>query len=294
MSPKLALASILAITASLANGQTPGADSVRDSYHIFFPAMGKDILAAHIGAHSYKIVNVFDQPSEFYVDDKRVGENERTKYDAFFEKVRTSVKDDEEEREMREMARDRRQAQREREQADRERVQEKREREQEKRDRVEEQIQRVQEKRERQQEKAEREQEKRDRKVEKADRKVEQADRQSENDDRVRVSVEIADPGQADSDQGDWNDEQINMHRERSSQDRKMLRKGIQVLVDEHIIDNPRSLKAMVLTDAEVSVNGVRQPQNIYQEIRSKIGDWAHNGFSYDVSGDNYSISIND
>jgi hypothetical protein len=73
-----------------------------------------------------------------------------------------------------------------------------------------------------------------------------------------------------------------------------MLRKGIQVLVDEHIIDNPHSLKAMVLTDAGVSVNGVIQPQSIYQEIRTKLGDWAHNGFSYDVSGDNYSISIND
>jgi hypothetical protein len=75
-----------------------------------------------------------------------------------------------------------------------------------------------------------------------------------------------------------------------------MLKKGIQLLVDEHVINNTQNLKSLVLTDSDVSVNGVRQPQNVYQQMRSQLGDWALHGLSYGSTGpaDNYLLSIND
>jgi hypothetical protein len=82
--------------------------------------------------------------------------------------------------------------------------------------------------------------------------------------------------------------------REQSAEDRAMLKKGIQILVDEHVIGNSGNLRSLVLTDSDISVNGVRQPQTIYQQMRSRLGDWALHGLSYGAAGsaDNYFLSI--
>jgi len=244
MSPKLALAFLLAASATLAKGQNTSTDSVRDSYHIFFPATGKDILAGHIGSHFYKMVNVDEKLSEVYVDDKRIADDDLTKYDAIIEKIRSSIRDDEEERDMRQMARDRRQRERDARQTERDREQQQKDREQRQRD-----------------------QQARTETVEIACRNCDEVNRQNEQE-----------------------------QREQSAEDREMLKKGIQLLVTEHVINNPQHLKTLVLTDSDVSVNGVRQPQNIYQQMRSTLGDWALHGLSYGSDGpaDNYSLSIND
>src|SRR5258708_5738665 len=121
MSPKIYLVFLLAVTATLAKGQNNTADSVRDGYHIFFPNLGKDILSAKMGGHSYKIVNTYHKPAELYVDDKQIAAGELSKYDALIEKIKASVKDEEEDRDMRDMERSRRQAERDEHQAERDR-----------------------------------------------------------------------------------------------------------------------------------------------------------------------------
>ncbi|HEY4335591.1 MAG TPA: hypothetical protein VGM89_06825 [Puia sp.] len=273
MSPKLAMAFLLAASATLVKGQSQPADSIRDSYHIFFPATGKDILAAHIGSHFYKVVNVYEKPSEVYVDDKRIADDELTQYNAIIERIRTSVKDDDEEREMRQMVRDRRQSERDARQAEHDREQQTRDKEQQKRDRVQQKMDQFQQKLDLEQQKHERDQEKREREQEKREREPQKRDQ-----------------GPQDYDSSEQE------QREQSAEDRQMLKKGIQLLVDEHIINNSQNLKTLILTDSDVSVNGVRQPQNVYQQIRSRLGDWATHGLSYGVAGpaDNYLLSIND
>jgi hypothetical protein len=95
--------------------------------------------------------------------------------------------------------------------------------------------------------------------------------------------------------EGGWNDDDVAQQREQSAEDRTMLKKGIQVLVDEHVISAASDCRALVLTDIDLSVNGILQPSNIFQQVRSRLGGWAQNGFSFGVSGsgDNYSLSIN-
>ncbi|HXB08653.1 MAG TPA: hypothetical protein VNW04_16090 [Puia sp.] len=339
MSPKLALAFLLAASATLAKGQNNNTDSIRDSYHIFFPAMGKDILAAHIGAHSYKIVNTYDQPSEVYVDDKKITGEELAKYDGIIQRIKTSVRDDDEDRQMREMARDRRQAERDQQQAARDREQAARDREQAQRDRGQQQIEHAEQRREHVEQQHERAQQQREQKIDRAEQQHEQTEQQREraeqqheraqqqreqqidraeqqreraeqqrereeaNRDRIQanfdrpVSYQERTTGNCNCTTDGGRDEaDIAQHREQSAEDRAMLKKGIQVLVDEHIIDNTQHLKTLMLSDTDLSVNGVKQPTNIYQQVRTKLGDWAHNGFSYDSAGpaDNYSLSIND
>jgi len=372
MSLKIALAFFLAASTGLANGQN-APDSIRDSYHIFFPAMGKDILSARIGGHSYKIVNVYDKPSSFYVDDKLVPEDQLAKYADVMQRIKSSVRDEDEEREMRQMERDRRQAERDRQQAVRDREQAVRDREQRQRERGEQEIDRAAQQRERDQQRAEQQRERARQQAEKQrdraeqqrereegqhEREQAQRDGQREKEQAVREAQQERDQAQREAQQereqaqreaqqereqdqrereqaqreaqqerfeaqiqrvseqrghegssiyietgnggdyeqqGDWNEDDVQQIREKSAEDRAMLRKGIQVLVDDHIIDDSRHLKTLVLTDTDVSVNGVKQPANIYQEIRSKLGDWAHNGFSYGATGSSdYTISIND
>ena len=356
MSPKIALAFLLAASAALAKGQN-APDSIRDSYHIFFPAMGKDILAAHIGAHSYKIVNLCDKPSEYYVDDKKIAAGELSKYDATFQRIRSSVRDDDEERQVRDMERDRRQAERDERQAQRDREQSNRDREQHQRERAEQQIERAEQQREQQRQHAEQQRERaeqqheraeqqRDRQRERAEQQREQVDldiqaqernreqealnhiqeqrnreqaerdieaqarnreaeaRNREQEQRQHVQISFDNDREyrasADGDcncgpESGWTDADVTKIREQSAEDRAMLKKGIQALVDEHIIDNTQHLKTLVLTDTDLSINGVKQPPAVYQQVRSKLGDWAHNGFTYDSPGaDNFSLSIND
>jgi hypothetical protein len=273
MHPKLALASLLILSAIVANAQNNAPDSIRDSYHIFFPAMGKDILAAHIGDHSYKIVNIYDKPAEVYVDNRLIGEAELSKYDDIIQKIKASVKDDDEERETSQMERLRRQVERDRRQAERDQDQAAKNREQHQRDREQQQINREQQQRDHEQQQRDREQRQRDR---------EQI---------IRVGEQSGS-----GNDGGWIDDDQEEQRHQSAEDRVMLKKGIQALVDGHVIDNTRSLKTLVLTDTDITVNGIRQPQNIYQQVRTTLGDWAIHGLSYgaDSSTDNYSISIID
>lgn|GEM_PF-1756847 len=311
MSPKLALVFLLAVTATVANGQNNPTDSIRDSYHIFFPAMGKDILAAHVGAHYYKIVNVYEKPSEVYVDNRRIDDAELSKYNDIIERIKSSVKDDEEERDMRQMARDRRQAERDREQETRDREQNARDREQQVRDRARQQLDREQQRRDQEQARRDREQQVRDAAQQRQERKQQLREQEEqreesrhEQEQEMREQVQernvsshefLEENGSScNCDSEMYQDEQE--HREQAAEDRAMLKKGIQILVDEHVINNSQNLKTLVLTDSDISVNGVRQPENVYQQVRTKLGEWAIHGLSYDTAGstDNYSLSIND
>jgi hypothetical protein len=287
MSPKLALAFLLAATATLVKGQNNAADSIRDSYHIFFPAMGKDILAAHIGDHFYKIVNIYKKPSEVYVDSRLITGDELRKYNDVIERIKSSVKDDDEDREMRQMERDRRQAERDERQAQHDQEQSRHDREQQQRDR--------------EQSRHDLEQQRQDRIQQQRDRIQQQRDHEQQQRERVQARYETEEAGRVAGGQDCRScdeDYQLNeqAQREQSAEDRAMLKKGIQVLVEEHVIGNSENLKSLVLTDSDVSVNGVRQPQNIYQQMRSRLGDWALHGLSYGASGsaDNYSLSINE
>ena len=280
MSPKLALAFLLAASSTCVSGQNNAADSIRDSYHIFFPAMGKDILAGHVGDHYYKIVNVYDKPSEVYVDNRLVTGDELTKYNAVIERIRSTVKDDDEDREMRQMERDRRQAERDERQARHDQEQQRHDREQQQRDRA--------------QQRHDQDQQRQDRIQEQQNRQQEQQDRIREQQDRQREQQSREDEGDCRSCDGDW-ERNEQAQREQSAEDRAMLQKGIQVLVDEHVINGTQNLRTLVLTDTDVSVNGVRQPANIYQQMRSRLGDWALHGLSYGAAGaGSYSLSINE
>ncbi|HVU98021.1 MAG TPA: hypothetical protein VHE34_22510 [Puia sp.] len=277
MSPKLALAFLLAASATLVKGQNNAADSIRDSYHIFFPAMGKDILAAHIGDHFYKIVNVYNKPSEVYVDSRPVAGDELAKYSDVIARIKSSIKDDDEDREMRQMERERRQAERDEHETAREQERQQRDRERQQRDREQRDFERQ-----------------RDRERQQREHEQQQRERAQEKYESDAVYRETSDSDCRSCDEDYQRSEEA--QREQSAEDRAMLKKGIQVLVEEHVIGNSGNLRSLVLTDTDISVNGVRQPQNIYQQMRSRLGDWASHGFSYGAAGsaDNYSLSIVD
>jgi hypothetical protein len=295
MSLKISLALLLAATVTLAKGQTN--DSIRDSYHIFFPAAGKDILAAHIGAHSYKLVSINGKLAEIYVDEKKIEAAEWTKYDALVERIKASIKTGDEDRDMEQAERDREQADRDREQANRDREQAGRDREQAKRDQQQAEEERVHDReqshRDQQQAVRDREQGRRE---QGQDREQQARDRAQQVRDREQAARDRDQENNWEGTDCNCNEEDMTSHRQQAAEDRVMLKKGIQYLVDEHIITSPQSLKTLVLTNNDISVNGVKQPQNIYQQMRTKLGDWARNGMSYGAtaSPDSYLLSIND
>lgn len=134
MSPKMTIPSALLIMllglTTTARSQE-NQDSTHKNYHIFYPAIGKDILRTYMDGHDYKLVSIYNKVTELYVDNRKVAENEWPKYNAAIEKIKATVKSDdiEEAREMEQAHRDREQDQRDREQAEREREQARRDRE---------------------------------------------------------------------------------------------------------------------------------------------------------------------
>ncbi|HEY4108024.1 hypothetical protein, partial [Puia sp.] len=156
--------------------------------------------------------------------------------------------------------------------------------------RDQEQAQREQEQAQREREQTQREREQTQREREQTQTEREQRQRERQHDQYIEQAVSVSNQGDDDMDQA------VSEQREQFAEDRAMLKKGIQILLDEHVINDSQTLKTLVLTDTDVSVNGVKQSPNLYQQIRTKLGEWARNGFSYGATGptDNYSLSIND
>lgn len=225
----------------------------------------KDILTVYKGAHSYKEVSVAGKTTEVYVDDQKLADGEIPRIDSLIRTIKNDVdeddrqwrqRDEEQDRDWAQAERDRVQAQREREQRDRDREQADRDREQRDREREQARFEREQGQREREQARLERDR----------DRQQAEQDRQQAERDRRQ--------GELDRAQGERD-------RERAREDRTTMRAILQYLVDQKIAPDLNHVRSLVLTDAALYVNGVKQPDPIHQTLKGKYGDWAHNGLSY-------------
>ncbi|GGA97894.1 hypothetical protein [Puia dinghuensis] len=248
------LSALIGTSATIVKAQNTTRDSLQDSYHIYFPAQGKEILAGHLDGHSYKLVSVYNKATDLYVDNRQIDKKDWSKYDAIVERLKTTITDDEAEE-----ARDMAQAQRDREQADRDREQGERDREQAEHDRV-------QGDHDREQAEHDREQGARDREQASRDREQAQQDREQASRDR---------------DQAEGDREQAERDRAQAAEDRAMLRQLIDYLVDQKIVPNAQSLTSLVLTDTTLTVNGTIQSQDIFKAVKDKFGSWARHGLSY-------------
>ena len=181
--------------------------------------------------------------AEMYVDGQKVNETEFAKYDSLVQKILEQIAEDRKQAEL-----DRKQAEKDRERAAKDREQAELDRKEADQHRRQAELDRVQADKDRLNADNDRRQAERDRERAMKDRERAELDRKQADKDRAQAEVD----------------------RKKAEEDRKMWEQMIDEVVADKIIGNRDELKSLLLSDDELTVNGVKQPDSTHKKFRSK------------------------
>lgn len=169
------------------------------------------------------------------------------------------------------------QLQKDRTQASKDRVQAKRDQEQAERDEM--QAKRDQEQASKDEYQAKREKEEAARDQEQAKKDQEQA---------------AADQEQArkDQEQAARDQEQAKKDQEVAAEDQRMMKQLIEDLVRDKIVPNEKSVHNVTLNEESMTVNGEKQPEEVFKHYREKYHRFAEGNFSFSHDGDTMGVHM--
>jgi colicin import membrane protein len=105
-------------------------------------------------------------------------------------------------------------------------------------------------------------------------------DRQQARQDQIQAQKDqeqaMKDQAQAKLDQ-----QQAMKDQEQAREDQKMLEEMISDLVKDGIVPDEQSLLSIKLSPTEMTVNGKKQPDEVYKRYKQKYHNWATDDFSY-------------
>jgi len=228
-------------------------------------------IETEIDGKEFKIKLVNDKIVSMYVDDEKVAPADYGKYETQITEIREQIKRDriQAEKDRHQADLDRQQADRDRAQAEKDRHQADLDRQQADRDRVQAEKDRHQADLERQQADGERGQVEKDRQQAERDRHQADLDREQAGRDRI----------QADKDRA-----QAEIDRKHAEEDRKVMAQLISDLVSDKIIPNEDALHNLTMDDDEMTVNGKKQPDAVFNKYKEKYKRFAGGEFSYENS----------
>ncbi|MEI9806883.1 MAG: hypothetical protein WDO16_02790 [Bacteroidota bacterium] len=218
--------------------------------------------------HYYKIKLNGTRIAEIYLDDKKVPEEDFSKYEPMVKKILVQVEKDRKQAE-----KDREQAEKDREQADRDRQQADKDREQAELDRKQADKDRENAEKDRKQADKERVQVEQDRKEADKDREQAEQDRKQAGKDREQAEL---DRKQADKDRA-----QAEIDRKQAEEDRRLWEEMVNEMVKEKLVEDRQALKSMLLDDKEFTVNGVKQSEDLHSKFKAKYLKGKNKRMSY-------------
>jgi colicin import membrane protein len=77
---------------------------------------------------------------------------------------------------------------------------------------------------------------------------------------------------------------QAKIDQEQAAEDQRMMKEMISDLIKDGIVPDEKSLDAVTLNSTEMTVNGKKQPNEVFNRYKEKYGRWASGNFTY---GDN-------
>jgi len=246
-------------------------DYTSSSYNTDDNGHSVERIETTINGREFKVKLDNDKITSLYVDDEKVAPADYGKYETEITEIREQIK------------RDRIQAEKDRHQADLDRQQAERDRAQAEKDRHQADLDRQQADRDRQQAEKDRQQAERDRQQADSERGQVERDRQQAERDRHQADLDREQAGR-DRIQADKDRAQAEIDRKHAEEDRKLMAQLISDLVNDKIIPNEDALHNLTMNDDEMTVNGKKQPDAVFNKYKEKYKRFAGGEFSYENS----------
>ena len=251
-----------------------------DNFYSAHTTDGKSIdhMKSYWNDTSYDATFENDKLTKLLIDGKEIPSSEWGNYTKVIEDLRAQIQRDREQakRDQEQAVRDQQQAKRDQEQAQRDQQQAKRDQEQAQREQV--QAKKDQEQAQRDQQQAKRDQEQAQRDQQQAKRDQEQAQH-----DQVQAGKD-QEQAKRDQEQALRDQEQAKRDQEQARKDQLLMKQMLGDLVADKIVPSEDSVREITLNDDEMTVNGKKQPEEIFKKYRDKYVRFSNLNFSYGTS----------
>ncbi|MGZ4000455.1 MAG: hypothetical protein ACXVIY_07495 [Mucilaginibacter sp.] len=232
----------------------------------------RDRIRTNWHDNTYEMTLVNKQMTELYVDGEKIPQANWGKYSTVIAAIREQIRKDEI------------QAAKDQAQARLDQMQARRDQQQAKLD--QQQAQRDQEQAQRDQEQAHKEQAQARVDEEQAKKDEEQAQKDQE---QARKDQQQA---RLDQEQARKDQEQARLDQVQARKDQELMRQLIADLVSDKIVPGEKSLKELTLDSTEMTVNGLKQPDEVFKRYKDKYKRFAGGEFSYENSGNSHGIHM--
>jgi len=228
---------------------------------------------------TYKIEWVNEKMTSLYVDGEKIAEANWGQYSTAIAAIKEQLRKDrlQASKDQAQAKRDQLQAKKDQVQANRDVIQAKRDEEQASAD--QEQAKKDQEQAARDQEQAQKDQQQAKVEQEQAAHDQEQAKKDQEQ--------AAADQEQAKKDQ-----EQAKKDQEQAAADERLMKQFVEDLVKDRIVPDEKSLHDVTITSEGMTVNGVKQPDEVYKRYKEKYNRFADGNFNYYNEGNTRGIHM--
>jgi len=254
---------------------------------------GKERIVTDRDDKTYQLEFTDGKMTFLSVDGISVPEDKWGDYKTIIDEIHEQMKKDKEQARL-----DRIQADKDREQAKLDRIQADKDREHGNRDRLQAQKDRAQAELDRQQSMRDKQQADRDHQQADKDREQAEKDREQAVRDRAQADKDreqaVRDREQAEKDreQAVRDRAQAEKDRAQAEADRKLLADLTVDLVNDKLITDASDLRMLTMSPAEMTVNGIKQPDAVHKKYQAKYSRFAKGNFSYMSDGSGKRIQM--
>ena len=178
-----------------------------------------------------------------------------------------------------------------REQIRKDRIQAKKDQEQAKRDQHQAMLDQLQAKKDQEQAKIDQEQAQRDQLQAKHEQENAQRDQAQAKLDQEQAARD-QEQAKRDQEQARLDQIQAKKDQEEARKDQALMKQLIADLVSDKIVPNEKALHEMTIDSEEMTVNGAKQPDNVFEKYKKKYKRFSGGEFSFENSGNRHGIHM--